>query len=159
MSSETHRTKTTMTRPHEARLAHPSYWGVDRDPANRPGVPKEITPPHTLPGVHWIEPPQQIPTTEVLERADLDKLTPVFGTAQPPRGVSGAIRRYAYTIPDHEARHWMLLLLADRVDVIEHGDGLRRLLPVAVLAAGAAGAWLALRPRRRRSLLRRLISR
>jgi hypothetical protein len=44
----------------------------------------------------------------------------VFGTAQPARGVSGAIRRVAYRLPEHRAGRWALLLLADRVDVVEH---------------------------------------
>jgi hypothetical protein len=48
-------------------------------------------------------------------------LTPVFGTAQPPRGPSGVLRRAAYRIPEHRALHWLLLVVADRVDVAQHG--------------------------------------
>jgi hypothetical protein len=44
----------------------------------------------------------------------------VVGTAEPLSGLSGALRRFAYSIPEHEARHWMLLLAADRLDVVEH---------------------------------------
>ena len=47
-------------------------------------------------------------------------LTPVYSTALPPRGLSGLLRRKAYTIPDHKPQRWMLLLAADRVDVLEH---------------------------------------
>ncbi len=55
------------------------------------------------------------------------QLPPVYGTAQPPRGLSGLLRKTAYSYPDHLVRHWMVLLLADRVDVWEHR--LRRSLP------------------------------
>jgi hypothetical protein len=48
-------------------------------------------------------------------------LTPVFGTSAPPRGLSGAIRKYSYaTHSEGKAAHWLLLILADRVDAVEH---------------------------------------
>ncbi len=43
----------------------------------------------------------------------------MFGTAQPLRGISGAIRRYAYTFSVGRTAHWLLLILGDRVDVLE----------------------------------------
>jgi hypothetical protein len=43
--------------------------------------------------------------------------TPVFSSANPPRGVSGLIRRLAYRSPDYRPQRWLLLVLADRVDV------------------------------------------
>ena len=47
-------------------------------------------------------------------------LTPVFGTAQPPKGLSGAIRRFSYArYSEGRAAHWLLLMLADRVDAVE----------------------------------------
>ena len=36
----------------------------------------------------------------ILIGVEIDHLTPVFGTAQPPRGLSGVLRRAAYGIPD-----------------------------------------------------------
>lgn len=54
-------------------------------------------------------------------RIEHEMLTPVFRTAQPPRGVSGAIRRIAYArYSEARAAHWLLLVLADRVDALEH---------------------------------------
>jgi hypothetical protein len=50
-------------------------------------------------------------------------MTPVFGTAQPLRGVSGAIRRHAYTFSEGQTAHWMLLMASDRVDVLESRIG------------------------------------
>lgn len=116
-------------------------WGVDLPPENRPGVPMEASPPRRAAGAHWKEPDRQRPTDEVLKRAGRRQLTPVFGTAVPPRGVSGAIRRFAYTFPDHKARHIFLLMLADRVDVLEsrlHGAA----RPAAMAAALVGGALL-----------------
>jgi hypothetical protein len=121
------------------------YWGVDRAPDARPGVPKERLPPQPLPRSHWVTPERQIPRFEVLKRSDLPELTPVFGTAPPPHGISGAIRRIAYRIPEYKPGHWMLLLAADRVDAVE-SDPLRlvrRALPFVALAL-AAGLIVAL---------------
>lgn len=89
---------------------------VDRDPAQRPGVP--MIPDEVAP----VAPPlvtRQVPEIPVLVSVDVGELTPVFSTAVPPRGLSGLMRRRAYGIPEHKARRWMLLLLADRVDVWE----------------------------------------
>jgi hypothetical protein len=94
------------------------YWGADRRIESRPGVPRE-TAPHPLAGAHWTVPEQQTPTNDVLLRAGLERPTPVFGTAQPPHGLSGKLRRAAYGIHDWRVAHWMILLLADRVDVVE----------------------------------------
>jgi hypothetical protein len=44
-------------------------------------------------------------------------VTPVFGTAQPLHGVSGAIRRLAYArFSEGRLAHWLLLIVGDRVD-------------------------------------------
>jgi hypothetical protein len=55
------------------------------------------------------------------------QLTPVFGTAQPPRGLSGVIRKHAYAkYSEGQAAHWLLLMAGDRVNTLE--AGLRSLL-------------------------------
>jgi hypothetical protein len=66
-------------------------------------------------------------------------MPPVFGTAEPPAGLSGLVRRWAYRYPDHCPRHWLLLLLGDRIDSWTHRA--RRALPFA-LAMGAGLFWL-----------------
>ena len=105
----------------------PPYRGADASPEDRPGVPKE-TPPHPLEGAHWTVPEQQPVESPPLLRAGRRRITPVFSTAVPPRGLSGAMRRLAMNIPDHRVSHWALLLVADRVDVVEN------LLPVRLVA-------------------------
>src|SRR5687768_15586680 len=96
-------------------------WGADIEPERRPGVPME-TDPRPLAGTHGREHPAQ-PPSELPLKADHRPPTQVFSTAMPPRGMSGLLRRWAYTQPDHRAKHWMTLLLADRIDVLEHGTG------------------------------------
>jgi hypothetical protein len=90
-------------------------WGVDLDPADRPSVPK-LQFQEDLSGAHWEFPdrqPEKWPRERSVEHAFL---TPVFGTAQPPTGLAGAIRRYAYRYSEGRAAHWLLLMFADRVD-------------------------------------------
>jgi hypothetical protein len=93
-------------------------WGADKDPADRPSVPRERLDLES--GAHWDEPEQQpelVPRERSIEHA---RLTPVFGTAQPLHGVSGAIRRHAYAAySEGRAAHWLLLIAADRVDAVE----------------------------------------
>ena len=91
-------------------------WGVDLDPADRPSHPK-LDYREDLTGAHW-EFPERQPEKYPRERSMEHKfLTPVFGTACPPRGVSGALRRLAYKkFSEADAAHWLILIAADRVD-------------------------------------------
>lgn len=97
----------------------------DADPLARPGVPQELDPPEPLADAHWLSPEPQLTEPKPLVGQGRP-LTPVFSTAIPPRHLSGVVRRLAYRIPDYEPRRWMLLMLADRIDVLEHNP--RRLL-------------------------------
>ena len=94
-------------------------WGADLDPKDRPSVPK-LQYDENLSGAHWEFPDRQ-PENWARERSIEHRfLTPVFGTAQPPKGVSGAIRKMAYAkYSEGRAAHWLLLLAADRVDTLE----------------------------------------
>jgi len=69
--------------------------------------------------IHYEKPPQQPVTMEILRSIERPAITSVFGTSTPPAGVSGAIRRHAYKYSEATATHWMTLILADRVDVIQ----------------------------------------
>jgi len=93
-------------------------WGVDLDYRDRPAVPQERFDP-AVTGAHWDFPERQ-EEHRPRERSPEHKfLTPVFGTACPPRGLSGLMRKYAYTLGEGKASHWLILLAADRVDVLE----------------------------------------
>jgi hypothetical protein len=93
-------------------------WGVDLDPRDRPSVPRERFDPGAT-GAHWDFPERQ-PEKWPRERSMEHKfLTPVFGTACPPKGVSGRLRQYAYArFSEGRAAHWLLLVAADRVDSV-----------------------------------------
>lgn len=93
-------------------------WGADLDRSKRPAVPMEHMPPR-LDNVHWDVPEAQARTVEVLHSIERPGITPVFGTACPPKGLSGKLRRAAFRHSEGRLRHWMMLLLADRVDVVE----------------------------------------
>ena len=94
-------------------------WGADLDPADRPSHPK-LRPSLDEAGAHWDFPerqPEKWPRERSIEHAFV---TPVFGTAQPPQGLSGVIRRFAYRrFSEGRAAHWLLLIAADRVDAWE----------------------------------------
>ena len=92
-------------------------WGADLDPADRPAYPREQ--PGIDTGAHWDFPerqPEKWPRERSVEHAFLP---PVFGTSTPPRGASGAIRKYAYKYSEGRAAHWLLLVAADRIDAWE----------------------------------------
>jgi hypothetical protein len=93
-------------------------WGADLDPADRPAFPQERL--DLVSGAHWDFPDRQ-PDPGNRERSiEHGALTPVFGTAQPRHGVSGAIRGYAYErFSEARSAHWLLLMAADRVDQAE----------------------------------------
>jgi len=94
-------------------------WGADLDPADRPSFPREQLDPGAS-GAHWDFPdrqPELVPRERSIEHG---MLPPVFGTAQPLRGLSGRIRRHAYArYSEARAAHWLLLIAADRVDMAE----------------------------------------
>jgi len=91
-------------------------WGVDLDPKDRPGTPKERLDPGST-GAHW-DFPERMPETDDRERSIEHKfLPPVYGTAQPLHGVSGRIRRFAYDrYSEGSVTHWLLLIVGDRVE-------------------------------------------
>ena len=100
--------------------SHIQGWGADLDPANRPAVPMERTPPR-LDHVHWDAPEQQRSPVKVYHSIERPGMTPVFGTSTPPSGLSGKLRDLAFRYSENDMRHWLILMAADRVNV---GEGL-----------------------------------
>src|SRR5690606_2566245 len=74
--------------------------GVDLDPSRRPGY-RGYRPIGPWPNTRYPPDPQPGAPASIGTRR-----TPVFGTAAPPHGPSGAVRRLAYRYPDHLVRHW-----------------------------------------------------
>jgi hypothetical protein len=101
--------------PDQLRARIPG-WGADLDPADRPSYPRVRYDPDAT-GAHWRFPDRQ-PGAEGRERSvEHAFVTPVFGTAQPLHGVSGAVRRLAYrNFSEGRLAHWLLLVVGDRID-------------------------------------------
>lgn len=110
----------------------------------------EHTPPLRLHGLLPQPLAQQPETVEILHSIERPNLTPVFGTSAPPSGLNGTIRRRAFRRSESDLRHWMLLLMADRVNVVEGllqdvtaSPKARKLALGALGAVGVAAAvWL-----------------
>ena len=92
-------------------------WGADLDPKDRPAYPKEQF--GIAEGVHWDFPERQPGWEDREHSTEHMMVPPVFGTSVPLKGLSGAIRRAAYKYGEGRARHWLMLIAADRVDVME----------------------------------------
>src|ERR687885_691517 len=94
-------------------------WGIDADPENDPAYPikKRNNAEHA--GYTWQRPAQQPVTIEVLHSNERPNVSAVFGTSTPPAGLSGAIRRFAFKYSESSYGHWLPLMLADRVGVVE----------------------------------------
>ncbi len=94
-------------------------WNIDNDPDNDPTYPMRTRTPDDHKGYSWERPTQQPITIEVLHSIERPNVTAVFGTSVPPSGLSGAIRRFAFKYSENSYLHWLPLLLADRVNVVE----------------------------------------
>lgn len=94
-------------------------WGVDADPENDPTWPMRDRSKDDGPGMNWSRPPLQEPEVEVLRSVEHRALPATLGTSTPPRGLSGAVRRQAFRFSESQWGHWLLLMLADRIDTVE----------------------------------------
>ena len=103
----------------ENNYSHIKGWGIDADPKNEPTYPMKKYTGDDHNRLNYERPPQQPINIEVLHSNERPNVTAVFGTSTPPSGLSGAIRRYAFKYSENEYRHWLPLLLADRVNVVE----------------------------------------
>jgi hypothetical protein len=94
-------------------------WGTDADPENEPNYPiKKYTGDDHM-RLNWERPPLQPVNMEVLHSNERPNVSAVFGATLPPSGLSGVIRRKAFKFSESEYGHWLNLLLADRINVIE----------------------------------------
>ena len=93
-------------------------WGTDADPHNDPTYPYRDRSRDDHSG-EWRRPTQQEPQVELLQSVEHKWLPAVFGTASPPSGVSGSMRRLAFRWSESNWAHWLLLIAADRVNMVE----------------------------------------
>lgn len=141
----------------KGQMAKIEGWGADLDPANRPAVPMEK--PSEVLTARGKVPERQVAKVKIYRSVEYPDLTPVFGTSCPPSGLSGKLRGIAYRYSEGQLAHWLTLLAADRVNVIEGVlDDLvkgrypkRRGLLAAGLGVGALGLGVFLIRRARRA--------
>jgi hypothetical protein len=70
-------------------------------------------------GMDWERPTLQANQVEVLRSTEHNRRPAVYGTSTPPSGLSGVIRRQAFKKSESKWGHWLMLLAADRINVVE----------------------------------------
>ena len=94
-------------------------WGIDADPKNDPTYPMRHRTEEGNNGYDWERPTLQPTNIEVLHSIERPNVSAVFGTAMPPKGLSGMIRRLAFKYSESSYAYWLPLIIADRVNVVE----------------------------------------
>ena len=94
-------------------------WGVDANPDNDPTYPMKNRNGADYERLNYEKPPQQPQNVEILQSIERPGISRVFGTSTPPAELSGMIRRYAFRYSESTYAHWVPLVLADRVDVVQ----------------------------------------
>jgi hypothetical protein len=94
-------------------------WGVDADPENDPTYPMRDRSKDDGPGMNWTPPVAQVADVEILQSVEYGRRPATVGQSTPPSGLSGRIRRSAFAYSESQWGHWLLLMLADRVNFVE----------------------------------------
>ena len=94
-------------------------WGIDADPENDPTYPYRDRSADEGLRSDWTRPPQQHSDVELLQSIEHKRTPAVFGTSTPPSGLSGMLRRVAFTYSESHWAHWLMLMGADRINVVE----------------------------------------
>lgn len=94
-------------------------WGMDADPLNNPTYPMKRYTGADHERMNYEKPEQQPLTVELLQSIERPGVSRVFGATVPPEGLSGAVRRYAFKYSESTYAHWVPLVLADRIGVVE----------------------------------------
>jgi hypothetical protein len=99
--------------------SHIKGWGIDADPQNDPTYPMRDRSKEDHKGYDWDRPTLQEVNEEILHSNERPNVSAVFGTSVPLSGLSGMIRRFAFRYSENSYLHWLPLLLADRINVLE----------------------------------------
>lgn len=115
-------------------------WGTDLDKANWPAFPMWEKAPS---GAHWAIPPKQELKFKEFHSIERPSMTSVFGTSVPAKGLSGLLRSFAYQYSEARFLHWLPLLLADRINVVEgiFEDLIRGHFPNVLAEMGWRAEW------------------
>lgn len=94
-------------------------WGIDMRPEDRPAYPMWNETEKT--GSHYTE--ESIPKQEMIfkefKSIERPQMPPVYGQTVAPTGLSGLIRAFAFRYGEGSFGHWLPILLADRVNMVE----------------------------------------
>jgi hypothetical protein len=101
------------------KYSHIRGWGIDADPDNEPTYPMKHYTGDDHQRLNYERPTQQPETVEVLHSNERPSITAVFGTSTPPSGLSGKLRRHAFKYSEGNWNHWLTLILADRINMVE----------------------------------------
>jgi hypothetical protein len=118
-------------------------WGVDADPENDPAYPMKNRNNGEHAGYSWDRPTQQPVEVEVLHSNERPNVSAAFGTSTPPTALSGMLRRFAFKYSESSYAHWLPLVAADRVGVVEGiiGDLAHGHIPNIVSELGWKAEW------------------
>lgn len=128
-------------------MSHIKDWGIDADPDNDPTYPLQQRE-NAGHDTSWNRPVQQPADYEVLHSVERPGVTAVYGTAAQPSGLSGMLRRKAFQYGEGSFSHWLPLILADRVNVVEGllSDLRRGRIPNIFAEKGIKAEWQYNRP-------------
>ena len=118
-------------------------WGVDADSENDPTYPMRDRSKDDGLRADWPRPALQQTDIEVLQSIEHIRRPAVFGTSTPPRGLSGVIRRGAFTYSESHWFHWLMLMGADRINMVEGilDDLARGKVPNILAEMGIRAEW------------------
>lgn len=118
-------------------------WGVDADLRNDPTYPYRDRSADKGLRQNWEPPSAQESQVEILQSVEYVRRPAVFGTSSPPHGISGVVRRVAFRWSESNWLHWLLLMGADRINVVEGvvEDLARGKIPNIPAEMGARAEW------------------
>lgn len=108
-----------ITEVNPEHYSHIKGWGIDADPKNEPTYPIKKYTGDDHERLNWDRPEKQKSDVEILRSIERPDNSAVYGTTAPPSGLSGLIRRFAFKYSENMYRHWLPLIMADRINVIE----------------------------------------
>jgi hypothetical protein len=125
------------------QFAHIKGWGIDADPENEPTYPMKNYTGDDHKRTNYERPWLQAVTVEKLQSNERPSLSAVHGTSVPPSGLSGMLRRFAFRYSEGMFRHWLPLLLADRINMVEGviDDFKKGHVPNVFAEMGAKAEW------------------
>ncbi|HEX2975145.1 MAG TPA: hypothetical protein VHO68_04345 [Bacteroidales bacterium] len=118
-------------------------WGIDADPKNEPTYPMKDYTGDDHKRLNYERPPLQPKTIEVLHSNERPSVSAVFGTSVPLSALSGMIRRFAFRYSESSFGHWVPLIFADRINVVEGiiHDLVRGKIPNILVERGLKAMW------------------